>query len=271
MIVVPRSGFVHRNCDEDLVLKRNFFYFVSIKMYKILSKLDAIEQKLVAYRGPPGENLDDIADDFLRPFTPTPQPHAIMMVGLPGSGKSVTKEMFFLLKNADKRMYPTVDPDTFLEKYFENQTSEKNYAYCYKLQSKVIDKVIAKRLNILLDGTGKNLFPTIDKFKTANYKIDLLITLVDSNLAWTRTEQRGRLTGRTVDWEYFSQTNALINQNVNNYLESPDINDVMLVVNDFVDDDASTGVKVLCTKKAVCQRIKANVKLWRQQSQSRVS
>lgn len=148
-----------------------------------------------------------ILDHFLSKVPPVPkgkQPIAIMMMGIPASGKSR------LIKSAADR-FVKVDADAIKELLPEYQElvrkGDRNAAaYVHdesgELASRLRDLARERRLNIAYDGTGKyasSYLHRIQQFQDDGYHVQVMMPHVSADTAIVRARERGKQTGRWVD------------------------------------------------------------------------
>jgi predicted ABC-type ATPase len=164
---------------------------------------------------------------------------AILMVGMPGSGKTGTKEI--CCKN-----YPfefvNIDPDEFLEKFYEND--RKHYPKAFKHANKLLDRTIEEKRSLILDGTGVNLFKNIQRLHNENYYISLCINLLDKETCKIQAQSRFEKTGRAPDFKYIDIVHSKHKINIPLYLESDMVDDAFIYVN-----ERSGRRRLICTKR----------------------
>ena len=153
--------------------------------------------------------------------------HAILMVGLPGSGKSGTKTK--CMNQFPGINFVNIDVDEFLEKFYNNDRTK--YSGAYPLFNKLIDAAIDKGVNIVIDGTGKDLHATINRLHRAHYSVNLCINLVNLDVSIERAAEREKRTGRKVSEDYIRQVTGLLKENIPLYLENPKVNEVFVYSN----------------------------------------
>ena len=164
---------------------------------------------------------------------------AILMVGMPGSGKTGTKEI--CCKN-----YPfdfvNIEPDEFLEKFYDNDI--KHYPKAFKHANKLLDRTIEEKRSLVLDGTGVNLFKNIQRLHDEKYYISLCINLLDKETCKVRTQSRYEKTGRAPNFKYIDVVHAKHKINIPLYLESSMVDDAFVFVNEY-----SGRRRLICTKR----------------------
>ena len=174
------------------------------------------------------------------------RPQVIMMVGLPGSGKTGTRA---LCAARAKAHFTLIDPDVLLETFFDNDAA--CYAHVDRLQELWKQHCMQHKLNIILDGTGKNLLPKFASFRAAGYSIMLCINLADVQLCKQRAAEREKETRRAVSPDFVDAVDDLLRQQLDAYLHHRDVHDVWMYAND--DHDPSRR-RVLCSGKETCQK-----------------
>ena len=153
--------------------------------------------------------------------------HAILMVGIPGSGKSGTKTK--CMNQFPGINFVNIDVDEFLEKFYQNDRTK--YSGAYPLFNQLINAAIDKGLNLVIDGTGKDLHATINRLHKAHYSVNLCINLVNLAVSRERAAEREKRTGRKVSEDYIRQVAELIKENIPLYLENPKVNEVFVYSN----------------------------------------
>ena len=155
------------------------------------------------------------------PFRSPPQPTAMVMVGGPGSGKSLSQKKTIELIGADYRDFVIVDPDRVLTALFN---SDNNcYARVQPVLESLIDTAYEMKKNIVLDSTGRDYQRSrkfAERFKRRGYVIVVSITMIDPQIALARASQRQASEGRSVDESYLRSAYDSIQKIVPQYIES---------------------------------------------------
>jgi hypothetical protein len=172
---------------------------------------------------------------------------AILMAGLPGSGKTGTREVFIQDINMDKTNFILLDVDNILGKYYNNNNS--CYASAYKIWEYCINKSIEGGYDFIIEGTGKDLFKRIETLKTFMYKVYLCINLVTTETAHSRTITRALETGRSVTPAYITSTHALLLGNIPKYVNS-DLVDFVAI---YTNEEHNSNRIQKCFGKEVCK------------------
>ena len=164
---------------------------------------------------------------------------AILMVGIPGSGKTGTKEKCC-------KHYPVkfvnIDPDEFLEIFYGND--RKQYHKAFKNAKTLLDRTIEEGRSFVLDGTGVNLFKNIERFHDEGYYISLCINLLDKETCKSRAQSRYEETGRAPDFKYSDLVHSKHKTNIQLYLESELVHDAFIFVN-----ECGGRRRLICTKQ----------------------
>lgn len=164
---------------------------------------------------------------------------AILLVGIPGSGKTGTKEK--CCKNYPVK-FVNIDPDEFLEKFYGND--RKQYHKVFKHAKKLLDRTIEEGRSFVLDGTGVNLFKNIERFHAEGYYISLCINLLDKKTCKSRAQSRYEETGRAPNFKYIDVVHSKHKTNIELYLESELVHDAFVFVN-----ECDGTRRLICTKK----------------------
>ena len=170
--------------------------------------------------------------------------HAILMVGIPGSGKSGTKTK--CIRQFPGIKFVNIDVDEFLEKFYNNDRTQ--YSGAYPLFNRLVNATIEKGLNMVIDGTGKDLHATINRLYRAHYSVNLCINMVNLEVSKERAAERERRTGRQVNEAYIRQVADLLKVNIPLYLENPKINEVFIYSNNGTNQER----EFICKKSRGC-------------------
>lgn len=170
--------------------------------------------------------------------------HAILMVGIPGSGKSGTKTK--CIRQFPGIKFVNIDVDEFLEKFYNNDCTQ--YSGAYPLVNRLIDATIEKGLNMVIDGTGKDWHAIINRLYKAHYSVNLCINMVNLEVSKERAAERERRTGRKVNEAYIHQVADLLKVNIPLYLENPKVNEVFIYSNNGNNQER----QFICKKSTGC-------------------
>ncbi len=170
--------------------------------------------------------------------------HAILMVGIPGSGKSGTKTK--CIRQFPGVHFVNIDVDEFLEKFYKNDRTQ--YAAVYPLFNRLLKSTIEKGLNLVIDGTGRDLHATIDRLHNAHYSVNLCINLVNLEVSRERARERAERTGRQVNEAYIQQVAESLKKNIPLYLENPKVNEVFVYSNNGNNQQR----QFICKKSSGC-------------------
>ena len=169
-----------------------------------------------------------------------PEKIAIMLVGIPGSGKTGAK--YKCATNYPKTKFVNIDPDEFLEHFYNND--RRQYHKAFKAAAKLLDRTIEEGRSLILDGTGVNLFKNIDRLYAEGYYISLCINLLDKETCKERAQSRFEKTGRRPDFTYINTVHRKHKENIPLYIESPKVMDAFVFSNDCEDGRR----RLICTK-----------------------
>jgi predicted ABC-type ATPase len=170
--------------------------------------------------------------------------HAILMVGIPGSGKSGTKTK--CIRQFPGIKFVNIDVDEFLEKFYNNDRTQ--YSGAYPLFNRLVDATIEKGLNMVIDGTGKDLHAIINRLYRAHYSVNLCINMVNLEVSKERAAEREKRTGRKVNDAYIRQVADLLKVNIPLYLENPKINEIFIYSNNGTNQER----EFICKKSSGC-------------------
>ena len=181
------------------------------------------------------------------PAAPEGRQKVIMMVGLPGSGKTGTRALCTVLSK--EREYTLIDPDMILETFFAND--RRCYPQVDRLQERWRDHCVARRANIILDGTGKNLVPKIEAFSGWGDRVLLCVNLADIDLCKQRVALRELQTQRAVTPGFVDAVHERLKTQLGVYLHHKDVEDIWMYANDATREGRRAK---LCHGKAECRR-----------------
>lgn len=128
----------------------------------------------------------------------------IVLVGGPGSGKSIGKIKAIESLAKFPKDFVNIDPDEILTSFFNNNN------VCRKqvndINEKYYKKAIEQHKNIIFDGTGKDYDwyskNVLKKLKKAGYTVYLIIVMNDVNVVLERIQKRASADGRDVPEDY---------------------------------------------------------------------
>lgn len=129
---------------------------------------------------------------------------AIVLVGGPGSGKSLIKNNILEKLNMPIGDFVNIDPDEILTWLFLNDNR------CRKKVNEINDFIyetaINEKKNIIFDGTGKDFNwyseHLLKRLTDEGYSVNLAISIGNVDEALKRIRERAALTGRDVSDEY---------------------------------------------------------------------
>jgi hypothetical protein len=155
--------------------------------------------------------------------------YSVLMVGLPGSGKTTAREKCIPSdKNYDD--FVIIDVDEIINRFFKNDN--KCYAEAYSIFYKWIDYCIVNEYNFILEGTGKDLNGNINRLNKEGYFIILCINLVNIQTAKTRVKAREAISGRAVRPEYIDQVSTMLKKIIPDYINNDKVNDIYILSNE---------------------------------------
>jgi predicted ABC-type ATPase len=155
---------------------------------------------------------------------------AIVMIGGPGSGKSLIKYKYIDTLNRDDREFVNLDPDFVLENikaYKQRMTNNKKAASNCKpsadvLRDKLFDFAVNHHFNIILDGTGRNFGYTksvIEYLNKNNYLVHLVVVCVDPKIGSQRVKDRAKQTKRNIPTNVVDNIYAQLKNNIEKYFD----------------------------------------------------
>lgn len=182
---------------------------------------------------------------------------AIIMVGLPGSGKSTVKKIFvetYLHKKMDD--FIDCDPDLIMQKLsgFKHnikKTKDDAASSCFYNAREINDIIyttaIQERLNIILDGTGQDYIWTtgqIKNLRNTGYIIYICIVSIDLEEAKRRVKSRAIINKRLINDEVITKINNNLVQAIDLYKTNTDATEIVIYDNSGAIDD----LKIVFTK-----------------------
>ena len=145
---------------------------------------------------------EDFIEDRLR--NASSDKIAIVLVGGPGSGKSVGKGETIRLMKKEEEDFANIDPDEILTGLYNNNNN--CYGEVAEVNNKSFDLAMEQNKNIIFDGTGRNFewysANVIQRLKKNGYTVNLVIVMNNPENVFKRIERRASQTGRDVDKEY---------------------------------------------------------------------
>lgn len=147
----------------------------------------------------------EIVRNVIAGRTPKDNPVAIIMAGLPGSGK--TEFLNHVIEEAD---YIVIDLDDLATRIYGYQPGDY-YKYrrpAGRLVSAVLDKVNHRKINFALDGTfcHKQGIFNIERALKHGFEVNMFLIDQDPAKAWEFAEARRKLTGRSISRTGFIAT-----------------------------------------------------------------
>lgn len=123
----------------------------------------------------------------------TRQPHAIMTMGLPGSGKSTVRNGL-----ANIAEFVIVDPDLIKESHadYDPKNPGALHVWSKKVAAAQLAVAIANDQNVIIDGTGTNtdaMVKNITDLQANGYTVEVLYVQVSLATAIQRNASRDRV------------------------------------------------------------------------------
>lgn len=158
------------------------------------------------------------------------RPTAIVMVGGPGSGKSLAQQ------DCVNKLKMNMDDFVILDKddIYKNLFNMNNHCYYVPSDKIGIEFVNDENItyasengyNVIIDSTGKDYSKTyqesIMRFKNKGYRVVICITLLDIAIGLQRVEKRRLQTGRGVTKEYLEKTYKTMSDVIPKYFNLSD-------------------------------------------------
>jgi predicted ABC-type ATPase len=169
---------------------------------------------------------------------------AIIMLGLPGSGKSTVKKIFvetYLHRKMED--FIDCDPDLIMQKLSAftvntSNTKENAASSCFYNSREINDIIyttaIHERLNIILDGTGQDYIWTtgqIKILKNIGYIIYICIVTIDLEEAKQRVKARAIINKRLINDEIITKIHNNLVQAIELYKINTDAKGVVIYDN----------------------------------------
>jgi len=116
--------------------------------------------------------------------------HAIIMLGLPGSGKST-----YIKEEVDLEKYSLVSADEIRLNHpkYDKNDPEAIHEECVKLAEQEVYRLMGNRLNLIMDGGGINNNYTariVLKLKENNYKVSIIYINTPVDICLQRNKER---------------------------------------------------------------------------------
>jgi len=146
---------------------------------------------------------------------------AIVLVGGPGSGKSIGKTETLKHLNKNIEDFANIDVDEIITQLYANNISCYNEAY--KINDKSFSLAMERELNIIYDRTGKDydvyMRDVINPLINNGYTVHLVIVSNDVNTVKNRIRNRASETGRNVNLSYTEKVYDELNTAIPKYLD----------------------------------------------------
>lgn len=161
---------------------------------------------------------------------------AIIMVGAPGSGKSVTQKLCIKSLKYKYKDFVIIDPDEIymkiyggdplyrrINEYHNDDGSANGRGYDMMIINNLdFEYAVDNRYNLVFDGTGRNYKSIytniIRKLRSNDYRIVICINLIDIEIALKRVEKREKETGRIVPEKFIHETYEILMNIIPKYL-----------------------------------------------------
>jgi len=179
------------------------------------------EEKIIKYAK---ENKKALVKKFADPekFPPDENPFAFFMAGSPCAGK--TELSLAIIKIFEKQesglKIVRIDPDE-IKNYlpgYNGKNVKKYHRASLIITEKVLDQVLKRNQNFILDGTFSNYEKSKENIERAISKkrnIIIFYRYLDPLKAWDLTEKRARLDGRSIPKDFFINSLFEAKENVN--------------------------------------------------------
>jgi len=141
----------------------------------------------------------------------------IVLLGLPGSGKSTFANRFIVPHNQNIKTFSTDDVS-----YMFTKDKSKYYKGASELNITSLKSYIRSGQNFIYDTTGSNDIGVFEVTKDAHkygYKIMFILILIDIETAKAQNKKRGMTGGHTADDEYIDYVYSNQLQTTRNYLK----------------------------------------------------
>jgi predicted ABC-type ATPase len=141
----------------------------------------------------------------------------IVLLGLPGSGKSTFASKFILPQNQNIKTFSTDDVS-----YMFTKDKSKYYKGASELNITSLKSYLRSGQNFIYDTTGSNDINVFEVTRDAHkygYKIMFILILIDVETAKSQNKKRGMTGGHTADDEYIDYVYSNQLQTTRNYLK----------------------------------------------------
>lgn len=184
-------------------------------------------------------------DEFIYKSVSNIKKYAILMVGLPGSGKTGTR-IKCIPDGFNIDNFVVIDVDEIITQMFKNDIN--CYTKAYPICEDWIKYCITNKYNIILDGTGKDLDARINTLKDNDYTVILCISLVKVDIAIARTKTRKETTGRGVDEDYINFIATRLKDKIPQYIANTKVDDLFIMTNEGDKDK----LPLVCNGRDAC-------------------
>ena len=183
-------------------------------------------------------------DNYIKSFDvhPVPNPTAIFMAGLPGSGKTeFSKNLVSIIK--DKKPV-RIDMDEIASqiKGYTPKEADKFREPATRLLNGILDKVLKQKVEFILDGTfgSRNSIKNIKRAINHGYTIRIIYIIQEPKIAWHFTEMREKVEHRSITLEGFVETYFNIIKNITEITPLIENNDKIIL--DIISKDKNTAI-----------------------------
>lgn len=174
----------------------------------------------------------------------TPNKHALVLIGGPGSGKSSIKAETLKKMKMKQNQFINIDPDIILSELFNNNNDCRPIVN--SINDSIFDRAIAGKKNIIFDGTGKNFQwyteNVINLLITNGYQMNLGIVTTKLNVALERIKSRAKQIGRDVGVEFATSVYKSLDISIPQYVSLNCDNKIM---NIFVYDNTYQKLQLI--------------------------
>jgi len=157
---------------------------------------------------------DEIIANFLQGVPSTKKPKAILVAGVPGSGKTSTlKELY----NLNKYAYINADDIKELIPEYKGYNAPLIHHESTDIEKRLIKKAIKQNKSIMIDKTFKNMSKAkriLSSLKRKGYNIQMIATQLPTHKSIERAHSRFMKTGRYVPYEMIGEYAPQVNENI---------------------------------------------------------